>query len=377
MAMQRRWKKRLLASAIGLVGGFLVLELALRCILFADLPLVRDVGYRLRHARCYCNFQDDEDYWKLAHRFGELRPIPADMYQAELGWISDSIEQGTLRHRGDAQLRGRRPILFYGDSFARCMTTRDECFEGLLERSDLAGKYALLNYGVAGYGLDQIQILIARTIDRYAPLDPIVVVGIFVDDDLDRVSARIRNWPKPSYTLRAGQLTPPSPTTPSLDEFLADHPIEIQSYAWRWILHARFWPTSWVDCITDDAEQRAFKQTVSRHILEEIERSLASRKLEHFYLVFQGETRTADDRAADWRDELVLDFLRRTHAPFVSSARYLRDGARSGGFSTAEYFGREGPVMDHYLPRANAVVFEALRDGIEQRFEQASEPRTR
>jgi hypothetical protein len=295
--------------------------------------------------------------------------MPSALFHPELGWISDDIDRDTLRHRRDVDLRGRRPILFYGDSFARCMTPRADCFEGLLERSDLADRFALLNYGVAGYGLDQVEMLIERTIDRYAALQPIVVVGIFVDDDLDRVVARIRNWPKPHLVLADGRLVPDAPAVPSLEAYLAEHPVRIRSYAWRWLLHARLLPRAFIACLSGDASDRARKEQESLRILEEIEAMLAARKLDHLYLVFQGESRVADDRAADWRDALVQDFLERAQAPFVSCAPYLRDAARHGGFPTAQYFGGEGAALDHYLPRANEVVFEALRDGIETRFE--------
>jgi hypothetical protein len=368
--MHSRGKKRWLAALLGVIAAALAFEGLLRLVLFADIPLTRSIGYRLRRARCYADYKSDEDYWKLALRFGEVERVPPGMYHPDLGWISDDIDRASLRHAHAGEMRVKRPILLFGDSFARCMTSREDCFEGLIERSDLGARYGLLNYAVNGYGLDQIHILIDRVLDLYVDLDPIVVVGIFVDDDLDRVAARIRNWPKPHYSLVHGALVPDATPVPTIEAFLAAHPVRIRSYAWRWLLHGSgLFSERMVARWTEDEELMHEKKELSGRILDEIERGLKARNLEHFYLVFQGEDHLAPDRPPDWRDHTLTEFFARTEAPFVSSAPYLLAAARARGVSPETFFASEGNRSGHYLPEGNAVVFEALRAGLAHRFE--------
>ena len=86
------------------------------------------------------------------------------------------------------QIRDRRPFLLFGDSFSACV---DDvlCFEDLLENTQFNSEYVILNYGVGGYGLDQIWMLM----DKVLPLYPhaIVVIGI-MSDDIDRAHLRMR-----------------------------------------------------------------------------------------------------------------------------------------------------------------------------------------
>ena len=55
-------------------------------------------------------------------------------FDAELGWTSEAIEPGTLRHAEEPGPAGERLVLLYGDSFARCLTGRDEAWEGFFIR---------------------------------------------------------------------------------------------------------------------------------------------------------------------------------------------------------------------------------------------------
>jgi hypothetical protein len=356
-----------LAALIGVVVSAVALELALRAVLFVDMPVLPGAFHRLRHARNYADWQNDEDYWKLAFRLGEMSPLPPSLLNRDLGWVSEALDRESLRHHDEGEIRGRRPILLYGDSYAHCMTDGADCFQGLLARSELAADYCLLNFGVCGYGIDQVDLLLTRTIDRFAGERPIVIVGIFVDDDIDRAAMRLRYSTKPCFDVREGRIVPDSSAVPLFGPYVAEHPIEIRSYAWRWLLHSGCLPRSLVARL-DDSERRGRTQALGRSILADIEEKLASRGVEHFYLLFHGEPRVASDAAADWRDDLVLDFLHRSNARYVSASAYLRAVAHDRG-AIAELFGRAGPVLDHYLPRANEIVLGAVRDGIAGKFE--------
>src|SRR5690606_21886828 len=162
-------------------------------------------GWRLRRAGIYADAQSDDDYWKLEH--GLRRPGERDSFvhrDAKLGWLDPRLAPGSYAHVGEGDLRGRRPVLLYGDSFAACTTAAADCWEGLLERDpELGATHVLLNHGTAAFGLDQILLLVRASLPRWRGRDPLVVVGIFVEDALDRSLLAFRGCPKPRFELDA------------------------------------------------------------------------------------------------------------------------------------------------------------------------------
>ena len=115
---------------------------------------------------------------------------------------------------GEAALDGRRPVLLFGDSYTRCMTDEANCFEGWMERSSMGATHRVFNYGVRGYGIDQIALLAGFALEHWRGRKPIVAIGIFVDDDIDRAWLDHRGWPKPRFELDLdGKLVEPAPVT--------------------------------------------------------------------------------------------------------------------------------------------------------------------
>ena len=149
-----------LGAVIALGGG----ELVIRMFLFHPDLSAGGIGQSLRQAGRYANGDSDDDYWKLISAFqGEPALVDASNPDPITGWTDGSITPGTYEHIDEVSIGERRPVLLYGDSFAQCGTPPDECFTALLERSEFAEKYAMLNYGVGGYGLDQIYLLLKNS----------------------------------------------------------------------------------------------------------------------------------------------------------------------------------------------------------------------
>ena len=367
-----RARGRLLwSSLLAFVGGLLALELTFRWLLFGGERAAK-LGAGLRHAYYFADSSSEDDYWKLFLELDRLQdPIPEHAYHPELGWVSADIDAKTLRHAAAGELRGRRPVLLYGDSFARCMGERADCFEGLLERSDLADRCALLNHAVQGYGLDQVHLLVERTVDAYAEQKPLVVIALQVDDALDRTVLAIRGWPKPRLAVRDGALVPEFSPVPRMDDYVRDHPVSFPSYAWRYLqFGTRVGPRSWRAKRRDEAGIVERKRAISRRILEAVHEGLERRGVEHFFLLFYGEEYVDGSRAPDWREAELLAFFRERSAPFTSTRRAILADAAATGRSVADYFDHENaPTHGHLLPEGNRAAFAALRDGIEGRFE--------
>ena len=222
--------------ALLFVGGLILPELALRFLLFSETPAVGRATVGLRNADLFAP-PNSRDHWWLTNRFrrGAGRPPVPD---AELGFLNRLIEPGTYRHADEDSVGARRPLLLYGDSFAQCVTEPGECWEGLLEQSELGATHRLLNYGVGGYGLDQAVLLLERSLSRHLARAPLVVIAILIDDDLDRCALPLRDFPKPAFAWQTDGLVLQPPLATSAREFVDTVPCGIHSYLLRAFLGA-------------------------------------------------------------------------------------------------------------------------------------------
>jgi len=306
------------------------------------------------------------DYWRLRHRFGRTsagwipNPDPA------LGWLPSEVEAGTYAHPGEGELGERRPVLLFGDSYARCATEPEDCWEGLLERSPLSERYRLLNYGAGGYGFDQTVLLCRRVLPRFAGRAPVVVVSVLVDDDLDRSLLEVRSWPKPRLRLVDGRAVPdPDPLPGSRAEFWADMELSIRSYAWSWLVHGTSllpWRLREGDAGSRAREMRALNQALLRELGAELDAAGTT----WFVLLFHGWSWFGEPSSALLeREAVVLDALRASDVPWVSSRAAIERDARATGRGMADYWQVGGTSPNHYTPLGNEVVFRALRAGLE------------
>jgi hypothetical protein len=361
------WRKRLVLVALVLAATGLLFEGALRFLLFVDADWCAGLARRYRNELYYADAYSEDEAWVLRAGFHpEQAAREHPQFDERLGWTSEAIEPGTLRHADEPGPAGERLVLLYGDSFARCLTGRADAWEGLLERSALGPTHHLLNYGVGGYGLDQIWLLLDATIERHAARKPLVIVGILVDDDLDRTALALRNFPKPRYELVDGELVlhPPHARTPT--EFAAAHPPGIRSYAWRHFLHFCL-PTRARWALSGEEARREEKRRLCRALLERIQRRLTELQLEHFVLLFHAEKSMATDGPYSWQEPFLYATLRELGLSFVSAKRALREDIALTGLAPEAYL----PLERHHDARGNAVVFRAFERGFAGEFEPA------
>jgi hypothetical protein len=302
----------LLASAAAL----LLAELGLRWALFGGSE--RFAG--LRRAGRYA-VPDTEDFWKLDHALGARFPPPEHPHPV-LGWVG-RFSPATYRHDDEASLAGRRPVLLYGDSFASC-SPQARCFEELLNGDpEFAAGHYLLNYGVGGYGVDQILLLVQRTLDLYER--PFVVLSVMTLD-LDRSALTVRTGQKPRFALRAGELVPDGPPIErDAAAFFDAHPPEIRSYVWRGVLFSRLVPRRVADWVTGErarvAQLEALNAALLRALLDEVRR----RGLDCACVVFHPDAPGLCTLAGpeDWRDPFLRELLQGAGVPLIWSRDLL------------------------------------------------------
>ena len=367
----RRWFRRFLVPlGVSIAIGLGVVELGFRTLLFHDADWARRIGGRLRSPGYYAGRWSDE-YWKLQTLFKdrELR-MPEPRYDPVMGWrrpppvLVGEAAEGVQR----------RPVLLFGDSFAACIGDAEDCWQGLLARSELGAELELHNHGTGGYGLDQIYLSFLEYIDDFDDRDPIVIIGILVDDDLDRSMLSFRGWPKPRLAVdEHGQLAPEGPVIEGVDAYLAANPVGIPSYAWRYLVFGtRALPDAWRERIQGVDEAVARTKALNSAILEALRDELDARDLEHFVLIFHGKS-CLDDRKlkTGWRDRFLRAELERLGLAYVSSKERLRADAERTGRGAADYYITRGKGRNHYTALGNQVVFEAIRSGLLRQYDHA------
>ncbi len=366
----RRARRIVLRLALSLIVAFLASELLLRLLLFADPESLPRWAAGLRRPELFAGPQDGAEYWKLRVLFDPASPAdPHPLFHPLLGWCKLHVDPETYRHRFESALYGRRPVLMYGDSFTACLTGPETCWEGLLERSALNDRYALLNFGTGSYGLDQVYLLLRESLESYAALDPVVVIGILVDDDLDRSWTALREYPKPRLELKGGELALQLPERSSPSDYVQNHPPGIRSYLWRFtVFGSGLFPRAWRSTLVGRPSLRADKEALNRRILEEVRREIDRRGLECFVVLFLGdETLTASARS--WQEDFLEKTLAELALPFVSSRRELAEHARRTGREPASYFLQQGKLIKHYPAETNEIVFGALLRGLHSDFD--------
>lgn len=367
---RRRIGKAVLALSIGFALVPPLLEIGIRFLVLGDSALARRLGESLRRAEYFADSNVDDDYWKLQYLF-----LPADKKgpvgnaDPECGWTVGYIRPGTYEHARAADVRGRRPVLLYGDSYAACATGPELCFQGILERSDLADRYCLVNYGVGGYGLDQVFLLLRKTIDHWKDQDPIVVISFLVDNDFDRDILTFRCWPKPRFTIEGERLVASGPVVTDPDRYLAENPPSIRSYLLRYLTYRPgMLPSSWQLYLRRGSLRNEEKVALARKILAGIHEELAARGIEHFFLAFHGQAGVARAEGVRWAEDLVESSAQELGVGLVTTRPYFLAAAHGSIEQANRYFGGSPKLFGHYNPMGNLIAFEALRAGLERRF---------
>ena len=349
---------RLLLALAGAALAFAAVELGLRSLLFGRASWSRELGANLRRAELFA--EPDEDlYWSLNYRFQPQQDsVPRPPFDPVLGWHSRLLESDTYAHLGTSRLDERRPVLHYGDSFARCLTESNECFEGLLGDSELADTHWLLNYGGGGYGLDQIYLMVRESIDAWVEQDPLVIVSVYYGDDLERCSLSFREWPKPRISLDGAALVVDPPAESESHRWVQEYSPRVTSYLWRWILHNESFPARGLRERLRGRERRlAELRELCPEIVEETCRLLAERELDFFFLLFPGAVEL--DRAPGWQEQLLVQSLGALDIPFVNARDDFEAELRTGRRPRSAYF-----ESGHYTAEGNEVAFRAMLRGI-------------
>ena len=143
----------------------------------------------------------------------------------------------------------------------RCRTSYRNCL------TPLVPERTVLNYGVSGYGVDQIYLRFLDTFGHYD--DPIVLIGI-QDRDLDRSILTIRGRQKPQLRIENDELVVGNLPIRDTTIFVEENPIELDSYLLRLVLLRvrMLGAEAWVDRLLGYDQRQELKLRLNRRILE-------------------------------------------------------------------------------------------------------------
>lgn len=365
MVLLRRARRWLAVAALGALAAGVAFELGLRWLLFGRGELASAWGRDLRRPGLFTDGGEDPAYFVLDLAFlpPELR-LPAPGPDPLLGWRG--FLDAAYQHPDRPLLRGRRPLLLYGDSYAQCATPPQECFQSLLEETPWAAELGLVNYGVGGYGLGQIWLLLRESLPLFAGERPVVAVGILIDSDLHRPILGLRCWSKPRFTTRAGELSIEPPLRDP-DRWIEHYGPGVTSYAWRFLLHGSgLVPDSLGGALSGRAARGREQRAVTRAILAELHEELERSGVPYFFLLFNAEWSLRVPGAKDWEEVELHRTLTELGAPFVSTRPHLEAWVERNGGDDRPLFGQRGARRGHYSALGNRVALEALLEGLER-----------
>lgn len=357
--MSKNKKKNLLVNIIILfissLIAFLGAELCYRVILFSDFKSFN----HLKNPNHFA-LQDEDEYWKLYYRWDPKWPPPKNPHPL-LGWIG-KFNRETLFHNESKNVGTRRPVLLYGDSFASCAAK--ECFENYLNNDKNFSKdYYLLNYGVGGYGVDQIAILYENTIDKYE--NPFVVFSLF-NRDLDRSILSVRTGQKPFYKIKDENLVLSGvPISPDPQKFYEENPIRIKSFLYRQFLYKiNFLPKQLTSFLKKEKTRQEKKKQINSLILKKVVDDLRKKNIDFVFLIFQyikGQKSKYNIDHIDWRDILIKDFLHKNQVPYIWHKDVVRNDKTFLEYDTWKYVIKgDGHPTSH----ANKIISNEIKKAV-------------
>ena len=297
------------------------MEFAFRTLLFSDLTFMKP----LQRPEQYADFLSEDLYWNLYAEWDGRYPPPSSVHPV-LGW-TDKFDPETLAFDGAAP-----EVLLYGDSYAACVDEVD-CFDTWIP--------GLLNYGMGGYGTDQILLLMEGSLHHY-PEVPVVVM--LMPLDLDRAALCLRIGQKPCFAAVDDELIPREPGSSW----------GLMSY--RKLLFASFTPPGLRSALRGEPAIQREKEALNRLILRRMLEATDGRErvFVAFHTHFGGVQRL--DGPPDWRDTLMAEEL---EGETLISARSLLPEGDLGW--TRWIRPSDGHPTTEYNRRVAEAVNEALR----------------
>ncbi len=324
----------ILATGILMGVTALICELGFRALLFSQVGFME----RFQEPGLYTDYFSEDDWWKLYYAFHKPANDTAKHPHPLLGWTGE-FSQRDYQHVEAGQVGSRQPVLLYGDSFTHCVTVTEECFQGVLNGdAEFSLDRYLLNYGVAGYGVDQIYLLVKNSLSLYPR--PYVIVGIHTRD-LDRSILSFFVGQKPYFEVVADELVlRGTPIIQDPKTYLSNNPPQIWSYLYRLWLYQEGRPWRLRHYLRGTADKQTRKQQVNEKLVFEMLREIESRNLRSLFIIFAGKD---EIKEVGWSEQFLAELFERRAIPYISTRALIQeDMQRTASKIEAYYISEDG-----------------------------------
>lgn len=325
-------------------------EFIFRSVLFGKNPRFEFLRDPSRYALYYRDGSEDfynEDYWKLNYLFG--RGFEMNDPHPLLGWTG-FFDKNTYDHRQSDNTETKRPVLLYGDSFAMCVDSV-ECFDDILNGDSVFSKeHVLLNYGVGGYGTDQIYLLFHETVQKYK--NPYVVFSLLTTD-LDRSMLSARDGQKPYFISKNGEMAlQGTPITMKSSEYFDENRPEITSYLWNRLVNTSL--LSLVKTETGRLQYIEKIKEINTLILNKTFEELKTLHTDYVVLIFQPAWHNPDD----WRLLFLREICEKNDVPYICDVDIRKKAMHENSLEAQKLF---IPNDGHPTSLANKIVSNEIK----------------
>jgi len=349
-------KKRLFVFVLYVALVFVFFEGATRLFFSSEIILERIKG------------EDDATrrlIWIKQHQGRAGNRYTFDRYDALRGWalkpdIRNMIMPGgsilnsnSMGTRGVTEYRYGKPhnktrILILGDSFVFGEEVSDhETFPYYLQH--ILPHSEVINFGVHGYGHDQMLIGLKEEGAKYAP--DIVILG-FVHGDMRRNLLKFRDYAKPKYEPARNKLILTNVPVPSPESFLRRESYRSKFYDLLTILYSRM--------LLHSAAENEKMEEITTAILDEMIKTIKNiGAVPVFaYLPYNEELENAGEQITD-KEKYFFDLCSRENIGCVSLRPYFAENAKKG-----VVFRKTG----HWDAKGNQIAAEGLKKYLLKKF---------
>jgi hypothetical protein len=295
---------------------------------------------------------NDEASWRLRwvkrQKNGRRIYYAFDDYHATRGWAlrpnlrnapgfaGKTLSSNSRGLRGAREYSLTKPagvtrIVVLGDSFTFGEDVGDdEAWPHRLE--EMLPGTEVLNLGVHGYGHDQMLLYLKEEGLKYHP--DVVVVG-FLPDDMERNVVAFRDYAKPRFVLRRGQLALENVPVPTPDDVLAREPYRMKFFDLLWMLRGDYRRRSGRD--------QAAMRSITLPLLDEMNSAItaAGARAAFAYLPVYGEIDKADP-AMTGRERFFFSYWRRRGIQSMYLRPFFLEKLRRG--TEFKTYGHWGPL---------------------------------
>ncbi len=297
----------------------------------------------------YINPACGDRYFRMARPMADA--VSTKLYDPLLGWKPAPQPGKPSGLHWPAVIDGRPKAWFFGDSFTAGVVSPEDSIPASFEA--LQPDRQSMNFGVGGYGVDQIWLRYNQESARIPAKSP-VYIGLLTSD-LDRSVLRYFFGFKPVFKAAGAdfQLILP-PTRDDITRLANAPPVPIHSYAFAALrtiaelVSTRF-DRSETTC--NNAEKRA----VNTYLMDAIIRQANARDHELRWIVFVSFA--SFYKPANWRHDFIKSYLDANRQVYLDTKDTLRRAAEIAGTVPESFY---IPVDGHLNATGNRAVAGAL-----------------